>query len=218
MNTCTHDSCYADGQYQLPPLPYAPSDLEPFLDAETLRLHHDKHHAAYVKGANTATLAMKAMARGERSAEDAASVAQNLAFHLGGHLLHCLYWKNLSPVPQALPEGPLAEAIVLTYGSFEGFARLFRAVALGVQGSGWCVLGVEPIGKQLTINAILRHQEALSPRFCPLLVCDVWEHAYYLRYQHDRAAYVDAFMRHINWEIVAHRYSYCNPFCRHEKH
>lgn len=203
-------SAYAGGQYVLPPLPYPTDALEPLLDAETLILHHDKHHAAYVAGANNARETLRRVSAGEMPATAAPAACRDLAFNLAGHILHCLYWENLSPVKQALPNGELTDALYAEFGSYEGFLRQFRSVTTAVQGSGWGVLGVEPAGGRLCICAVHRHQDALLPGFRPLLVCDVWEHAYYLGYRNRRADYIEAFLNMINWEAVACRYHCCH--------
>lgn len=198
---CLRDG-YADGQYILPPLPYDVTALEPFLDAETLRLHHDAHHAAYVAGANAALAQQRSMS----SAGTSAAVAQSLAFNLAGHMLHTLYWGNLSPQAGQRPCGELARVIDSEFGSYSDFAQLFRNVATGVQGSGWAVLAKDAVSHRLVVLAAQKHQDALLPRMRPLLVCDVWEHAYYLRYRNNRAAYMDAFMNQICWHTVCQRY------------
>lgn len=210
MNTCCCTEGYADGQYVLPPLPYHPAALEPFLDEETVTLHHDRHHLGYVMGANVAAATLRAIALGEQPESLAEAATHKLAFHVGGHLLHCLYWHSLSPNPQPLSSPDLLAAMRLSFGSFDGFCRVFRAVALAVEGSGWAVLGVEPMSQRLIICAVHRHQMSLVPAMRPILVCDVWEHAYYLRYKNNRAAYVEAFIRQVHWSAVAHRFNhYC---------
>lgn len=196
---------YEDGRYVLPELPYAAVALEPVLDEQTVLLHHDKHHAAYVAGANAAAETLRRIAAGDLSPEAAPAASQLLAFNLGGHILHCLYWESLSPAPQEGPSGKLADAINASFGGYEGFERIFRAVTLAVQGSGWGVLGLDPVSGSLQVFGICRHQDVLTAGFCPLLACDVWEHAYYLRYHNNRAGYIDAFLKYIDWEKVNKR-------------
>lgn len=200
----------AGAPYVLPPLPYDVGALEPLLDAETLSLHHDRHHAAYVNGANEAARILQMVSAGELDEGAAAVATRQLAFNLGGHLLHSLYWMSMSPQQHHEPGGRLAQALMQSYGSYEGFLRVFRGVALGIQGSGWCVLGVHPGCSRLTVVGIGNHQDALLPGFCPLLACDVWEHAYYLRYHNNRAAYVQGFLLHLNWEYAEQQYEH---FC-----
>lgn len=211
MKTTCHCKGFAEGHYVLPPLPYDETALEPVISAETLRLHHDKHHAAYVAGANAAAETLRRVASGERAPEEAPAATNNLAFNLGGHILHSLYWGNLSPQPQGTPSGALADAINRSYGSYAGFLKIFSSVTLAVQGSGWGVLGVEPASQGLCIFGICRHQDALAPGFKPLLVCDVWEHAYYLTWRNNRKGYFDALMERVNWSAVETRYQdYCH--------
>ena len=197
---------YAEGRYILPPLPYPDSAIEPLLSAEALYLHHDKHHAAYVVGANAALDALRLINNGELSPQQAPSVSQNLAFNLGGHILHTLYWENICPTERHEPTGDLALAILRDFGSYAAFEQLFLTVSLAVQGSGWGVLGLDPMSHRLMVTGIRRHQDVLVPGFCPLLVCDVWEHAYYLNWRNDRKGYLYSFMQHINWNIVEQRY------------
>lgn len=196
---------YKDGRYVLPPLPYAAVELAPVLDEETVLLHHDKHHAAYVAGANAAAETLRRVAEGDLAAEAAPDATQLLAFNLGGHILHCLYWQSLSPEPQDGPSGSLADAINCSFGSYDGFVKIFRAVTMAVQGSGWGMLAVDPASGLLRVVGICKHQDVLVPGMEPLLACDVWEHAYYLRYHNNRAGYLDAFMQHINWKNVEQR-------------
>ncbi len=205
MNMIQLTDAYRDGQYVLPPLPQEPAAYEPLLDEQTVLLHHDKHHAAYVTGANEAADTLRRVQEGELPPTAASDATSRLAFNLGGHILHCLYWESISPNEDEQPTGVLADAVNRSFGSLEGFHRVFRAVSLAVQGSGWGVLGVDPVSGLLRIFGICRHQDALIPALQPILVCDVWEHAYYLRYQNNRAAYVDTFLRHIDWTRSAQR-------------
>lgn len=202
----THLTCgYEEGRYVLPDLPYAAASLEPLLDEETVLLHHDRHHAAYVAGANAAADTLQRVACGELAAEAAPEAARLLAFNLGGHILHCLYWESITGMQGCTPKGELADAINHSFGSMEGFEKIFKAVAMGVQGSGWSVVGMDPVSGLLRIFGIERHQDILAPGFLPLLACDVWEHAYYLRYHNNRAGYVNAFLKHIDWEKTQQR-------------
>lgn len=197
---------YEKGRYVLPPLPFDAAAVESFLDAETVQLHHDRHHQAYVDGANKAADTLQRIAAGEVPETMAMAATGDLAFHLSGHMLHSLYWQSLSPEIQPAPEGAFAEAVHASFGSFEGLKKVFRTVALGVQGSGWAVLGMDKASRLLRVLAVAKHQDALLPMFRPVLACDVWEHAYYLRYQNNRAAYVDAVMQHLNWRGAAERW------------
>lgn len=198
---------YGDGHYVLPPLPYDVTALEPLLDPETLRLHHDRHHAAYVAGANEAAGVLRRVATGELDPGEGVAATSRLAFNLGGHILHTLYWENMCPDASGEPCGSLADAINTAFDSYAGFLRVFTAVTNAVQGSGWGVLGLDPVSRRLCVCGICRHQDALLPGFMPLLVCDVWEHAYYLTYHNNRKGYVDAFMRLVDWDVVNNRYN-----------
>lgn len=204
---------YQGGKYALPPLPYPADALVPYLDEATLLLHHDKHHAAYVAGANEAAETLQRIAQGDLPPSLAPAATLNLAFNLSGHILHTLYWENLAPPPGKEPEGELADALTAAFSSVDGFKRVFRAATMAVQGSGWGILGVEPASRRLVVCAVQKHQDALVPGFKPLLVCDVWEHAYYLRYHNNRSSYMDAFFALINWEVVASRFrSHCHGY------
>ncbi len=216
MTCLCYSQGYADGQYVLPPLPYGEASLEPLLDAETLALHHDRHHAAYVAGANRAAALLADIARGESDASLAPAASSDLAFNLGGHILHCLYWRNMSPSPKDCPEGALLLAIEDTYGSFENMLTVFRTVAAGGQGSGWAVLGIDPVSRQPRLFGIRNHQDCLVPGFVPLMVCDVWEHAYYLRYHNNRGGYIGAFLEVADWAAAEKRFEHHICSCRHE--
>lgn len=211
VSPCMNHTCTSQGfchqQYVLPALPYEADALEPLLDAETVLLHHDKHHASYVEGANNAARILRMAAAGELDASAASVATQQLAFHLGGHILHSLYWQSITPQSGLRPEGKLAKAVESSFGSYEGFLKLFNGIAMGVQGSGWCVLGVNPVNRELVLCGITRHQDAVLPGVVPLLACDVWEHAYYLRYRNNRAAYLSAFLKQTDWASAEERFN-----------
>lgn len=197
---------YADGKYILPPLPYAYDALEPLMDEETVRLHHDKHHAAYVAGANAAADKLREIAEGKVDASMTTPYTRNLAFHASGHALHTIFWTNMSPTPKKAPDGALAKAIDEKFGSYDNFLKVFKATAAGVEGSGWALLGYDPTSKSLVICGIEKHQNLDIPGLVPLLACDVWEHAYYLKHKNNRAGFIDNFVQLINWEDVENRY------------
>ncbi len=199
MKTNPPTCAYRDGHYVLPPLPYDAADLEPLLDKQTVLLHHDKHHAAYVTGANEAVDILRRVQTGELDPAAAPDATSRLAFNLGGHILHCLYWESITPEDGEQPMGELLDAINRSFCSVEGFRRVFRSVTLAIQGSGWGVLGVDSASGLLRVFGICRHQDVLIPGFLPILACDVWEHAYYLRYHNKRADYIDSFLKHIDW-------------------
>jgi len=192
--------------YTLPDLDYDYAALEPHLSAEILELHHGKHHATYVAGVNTVIDEIAA----SRAADDFAALPgleKRLAFNLSGHVLHSLYWKNLSPDGGGVPEGELAAAIDDEFGSFEAFRAQMSAASVGVMGSGWGMLSWEPLGGRLTITQVLDHQDNLGLGSLPLLGIDTWEHAYYLQYQNRRADYVEAVWNVVNWADVADRFA-----------
>jgi Fe-Mn family superoxide dismutase len=191
--------------YELPELPYAYEALEPFLSAETLHLHHDKHHAGYVKGLNDTEDKLKAaQAAGDFAAIRA--LLDALAFNYSGHLLHSLFWTNMKPGGGGAPRGALAEQIQTAFGSFDKFKAEFLAATNAVQGSGWGILAWEPLGKKLVILQAEKHQNLAQWGVTPLLVLDVWEHAYYLQYQNRRPDFTAGFFEHaVNWDDVAGR-------------
>ena len=194
-------------EYTLPDLDYDYGALEPAISGEIMELHHSKHHATYVKGANDA-LAQLEEARDDGSISSKAPLlSKNLAFHLGGHTNHSIFWKNLSPNGGGEPTGELAEAIGRDFGSFEKFKSHFNAVALTLQGSGWAVLGYDHIGGRLVVQQLTDQQGNISANLTPLLMLDMWEHAFYLQYKNVKADYVNAVWDVFNWEDVASRYA-----------
>lgn len=201
---------FADGSYALPKLPYAYDALEPHIDEQTMRLHHDKHHQGYVNGLNTAVAKLKEYATaGTKDPLVLESLQRNLSFNGGGHLLHTVFWATMAPPKDGnnAPTGKLAEAIEKSFGSFEGFTSLFKQAAGGVKGSGWAVLAYEPLGDMLMVQSFNEHDCYVVSGSIPLLPLDVWEHAYYLKYQNQRTAYIDAYFNVINWPAVAELYS-----------
>jgi Fe-Mn family superoxide dismutase len=197
--------------YKLPDLPYDYAALEPHYSARMLELHHDKHHAAYVKGANT-TLERLAEARNREDFESIVGLEKTLAFNLSGHVLHSLFWKNLSPPGADVPEGKLARAIDDHFGSFADFRKHMSKAAETVQGSGWAALAWEPLGRSLVVEQIYDHQGNIGSGSLPLLVIDAWEHAYYLQYQNERPRYIEAIWNVVNWEDVQNRFDRCSGY------
>ena len=190
--------------YQLPELSYDYSALEPHISARIMELHHSKHHQAYVTGANAALEAME-KARSEDNFATLPKLQKDLAFNLGGHVNHSIFWKNLSPSSSA-PEGDLAAAITEYFGSFEAFKNHFSAAAIGIQGSGWAYLAWDALGNRMIIGQLYDQQGNLPMGNIPLLMLDMWEHAFYLDYQNVKADYVKAFWNIISWEDVANRF------------
>ncbi len=193
-------------EFTLPELPYAYDALEPHYDKETLEVHHSKHHAGYVKGLNTA-MAKLAQARSSGDYSLIKHWEREQAFHGAGHMLHSMFWENMRPGKNDnKAQGDLLTAIEKWFGSWEAFVAQFNAATCAVEGSGWGVLATCPEGS-LHILAVENHQKVWVQGLQPIMVCDVWEHAYYLRYQNRRAEWVENFMKLVNWEKVAQRYS-----------
>jgi superoxide dismutase, Fe-Mn family len=190
--------------YTLPDLPYDYTALEPSISGRIMELHHSKHHQAYVTGANTA-LAQLAEARDSDNLANVNKLEKDLAFNLGGHVNHSIFWTNLSPDGGDKPTGELAAALDDQFGSFDKFQAHFTATALGVQGSGWAVLAWDSIGQRLIIVQFFDQQGNLPAGIVPVLMLDVWEHAYYLDYQNVRADYVKAFWNIANWDNAQQR-------------
>jgi superoxide dismutase, Fe-Mn family len=191
--------------YTLPALEYDYAALEPYYAAHTLELHHDKHHKAYVDGVNT-TLEKLGSARESGDLSSIVGLEKTLAFNLSGHVLHSLFWKNLSPDGGDKPDGELAAAIDEFFGSFDKFKKQLTQATATVQGSGWGALTWEPLGERLFIEQIYDHQGNTGQGGVPLLVIDAWEHAYYLQYENRRPEYVDAMWNVIDWADVAARF------------
>ncbi|MDX2035807.1 MAG: superoxide dismutase [Isosphaeraceae bacterium] len=193
------------GMYTLPALPYGYDALEPSIDAETMKLHHDKHHAAYVKGANDALAKLAEIRDGKADAGLVTDTTEKLSFNLAGHVLHSVFWANLGPKSGA-PEGGLLAALDKNFGSVDKFKAHFSATAVQVQGNGWAVLAFEPVSRKLMVFQARNHQINAAWAGIPLLVIDVWEHAYYLKYRNVRADYVKAFWNVVNWSAVGQWY------------
>jgi superoxide dismutase, Fe-Mn family len=195
----------APAPYELPKLPYAFDALAPALEEKVVRTHYEKHHAAYVKGLN-ATLEKLQKARAEGSFADVKALSRDLAFHGSGHVLHSLYWTSMTPGGTGEPKGELRRVIDRDFGSLDAFSKQFAQAAKDVEGSGWAVLAWEPLGRRLVVLQAEKHQDLAIWGVTPILVCDVWEHAYYAQYLNLRAGYVDAFMKIIDWNASAARF------------
>ncbi|MEX5295411.1 superoxide dismutase [Kocuria sp. CPCC 205268] len=192
-------------KYTLPDLPYDYAALEPHISAKIMELHHDKHHATYVAGANTA-LEKMAEARANGDGAAAAKLSKDLQFNLGGHVNHSVFWQNLSPEGGDKPTGELAAAIDDHFGSFDAFRDHFTSAATTIQGSGWAILALEPVGGNLVIEQMYDQQNGVPVATIPLLQLDMWEHAFYLDYQNVKADYVKAFWNIVNWADVQERF------------
>ncbi|HNX40478.1 MAG TPA: superoxide dismutase [Methanothrix sp.] len=196
----------ADKKYTLPDLPYDYKALEPYISEAQLRLHHDKHHAAYVNGAN-ALLERLEKARQAGSEVDMKATLKELSFQAGGHVLHSLFWANLAPAAKAgkEPGGAVAEVLKKEFGSLERFKKEFSAAAASTEGSGWAALAWCGLTGRPMIMQIEKHNVNVYPMFRILMVLDVWEHAYYLDYRNERAKFVEAFWSLVNWDEVGRR-------------
>ncbi len=202
--------------YELPPLPYRKEALEPYIDAQTMEIHHDKHHGAYVANVNKAIAGKPDLEN--RSVEDLISNLKQVPDDVrgavrnngGGHANHSMFWKLMGPKAGGTPTGPLAEDIKATFGSFDAFREKFEAAGVGRFGSGWAWLVVN-VGKLEIVSTANQDNPLMGKNVCgvdgkPVLGCDVWEHAYYLKYQNRRAEYLKAFWNVVNWEEVAKYY------------
>jgi len=191
-------------KHKLPPLPYEYSALEPQIDERTIRIHHDRHHKGYVDGLNEAEKKLEeARENGDYSLIKHWS--REAAFHGSGHILHSLYWENMTP-EDTEPGGQFADHIERSFGSFDNCREQFLAATGTVEGSGWGVLAYRPMDDELTILQVENHQKLTQWGVHPLLVADAWEHAYYLKYQNKRGEYLENFMQIVNWDTVSKQY------------
>jgi Fe-Mn family superoxide dismutase len=195
--------------YELPPLPYPYEALEPHIDAQTMQIHHDLHHKAYVDGLNKA---LDGLAKARESGDFAAvqQLSRLVAFHGGGHANHTIFWQNMAPPNKGgggEPSGELAAAIKRDFGDFAKFKAHFSAAAAAVEGNGWGVLVWHPLLQRLTVQTMMNQQNLTILGSTPLLMIDVWEHAYYLKYQNKRPAYVEAWWNVVNWKDAEQRFA-----------
>ena len=192
--------------YSLPDLPYDYAALEPHISGRIMELHHDKHHAAYVTGANTA-LEKLAEARESGSFDTVNLQEKNLAFNLGGHVNHSVFWQNLSPEGGDKPTGELAAAIDQDFGSYDAFRAQFEATALGLQGSGWAILTWDTLGQKLVVVQLFDQQNNIPATLIPITQLDMWEHAFYLDYLNVKGDYVKAWWNIVNWADAQERFT-----------
>ncbi len=194
-------------EYTLPKLPYAYDALEPYIDERTVRLHHDKHHQGYVNGLNAALKKLE-----EARAKDDHSAVKDLlravAFHGSGHVLHTLYWEGVCPTSESREpaSGAFLDQVKKDFGSLVALKAELSAAAKAVEGSGWGVLAWEPVGGRLLVLQAENHQKLTVWGVRPLFVIDVWEHAYYLKYQNRRAEYVDGLWNIVNWAEIERKF------------
>ncbi|GAA3660293.1 superoxide dismutase [Nocardioides ginsengisoli] len=191
--------------YVLPDLPYDYGALEPSISGEIMELHHARHHHAYVNGINAAVEQL-AEAREKEAFGSLSTLEKNLAFHLGGHVNHSVFWPNMSPDGGDKPTGELAQAIDEYFGGFDRFRAHFQANALGVQGSGWSVLTWDVVAQRPFIVQHFDHQGNVPICMVPLLMLDMWEHTYYLQYRNDKATFVEQWWHVVNWDDVQRRF------------
>jgi superoxide dismutase, Fe-Mn family len=194
----------ATGVHVLPPLPYATDALEPYIDAETMTLHHGKHHAAYVKGLNEAEKAL-ADARLSGNFEYVQHWSRKAAFNGGGHFLHAMFWKVMAPHGKGgggAPDGPVAALINRDFGSFDAFRAHFSAAAAGVEGSGWALLHYRLSDGSLHVLQAENQHKLTAWDSVPVLGIDVWEHAYYVTYRNNRSEYISQWWNVVNWDQV----------------
>ena len=201
-------------RYILPRLPYGYDELEPFIDKETMQIHHQKHHQAYVDGLNK-TLEQIG---GESHPQYISSILSDLAsipesarsgvnFFGGGFENHKLFWETMSPNSEKIPHGRLSDAIDVYFGDFDSFKKIFSTTAISIQGSGWCWLVFNSTYNKIEIITTMNQDSPWTLRKIPLLGCDVWEHAYYLKHQNRRNDYIESWWNVINWEYVENRFS-----------
>ncbi len=189
--------------FSLPKLPYANNGLAPYISETQLTLHHDKHHLAYVNGAN-AIFEKLDKARKENTDLDQKALLKELSFHIGGHMLHSIFWENMAPAGKGggKPGGAIADVIEMEFGSFDRFKAEFTKAAVSVEGSGWAALAIQPCIQRAVIMQVEKHNVNVYATYQILMVLDVWEHAYYLDYKNDRAKFVEAFWNIVNWDYV----------------
>ncbi len=190
--------------YTLPDLPYDFSALEPHISARIMALHHGKHHAGYVRKANRAAERL-AEARSQNDVAVIGALEEQLAFNLSGHILHALFWNNLSPEGGCEPTGELAEQFRKDFGGFRRFRREMIETAGSIMGSGWAALCWEPVGNRLAILQVHDHHTHLIQGAEPIMVLDAWEHAYYLQYENRKSDYLEAIWNVWNWPDIASR-------------
>jgi Fe-Mn family superoxide dismutase len=193
-------------KYILPDLPYDYGALEPHISGKIMELHHDRHHRAYVEGANKAIQKLKE-ARQQQSFDNIAAIEKAIAFNVSGHVLHSIFWQNLTPKGGGEPEGDLAGAVERDFRSFALFKSQMIQAASTIMGSGWAALVWDPVIQRLGTTQIHDHQSEVTQGGLPLMVIDAWEHAYYLQYQTDKAKFFQAVWNLWNWKDITARFT-----------
>jgi len=204
-NIYVHETVLPPGGHHLPQLPYDYSALEPVISEEIMKLHHDRHHKSYVDGLNKAEVNLKKA----RETNDFSLVkhwSRELAFHGSGHNLHTIFWTNMSPTGGGQPKGLLLSSIESYFGSFEAFKKHFTEAAKQVEGNGWTLLVWSPRSRHLEVLQTEKHMDFAQWDVIPLLVLDVWEHAYYLQYKNNRTEYIENWWKIVDWENVKSRF------------
>lgn len=193
------------GKHRLPPLPYAYDALEPYINQEIMRLHHDEHHQSYVDGLNKAE---KELYKAKQKKEDnlIKHWLREQAFHGSGHNLHTIFWFNMTPESGKKPVGEIAKRITKDFGSWGAFKDIFTKAAASVEGVGWAILAWNPRSGRLVLQTFEKHQLFQIADIIPLLVLDMWEHAYYLQYKTNKNEYIDNWWNVVNWDDVNKRY------------
>lgn len=192
------------GQFELPALPYDAKALEPHIDAQTMQIHHDKHHASYVAGLNKALNELERIRDGQGDASLIKHWSREVSFHGSGHVNHTLFWMMMAPPGKGgggEPKGSLMQAIERDFGSFDRFVAHFKAAANAVEGGGWAWLVVDGLSGRLMVIQEEKQQDMMLTGASPILGIDVWEHAYYLKYQNKRSDYVSAWFNVVNWQF-----------------
>jgi Fe-Mn family superoxide dismutase len=192
--------------YTLPDLDYDYGALEPHVSADIMTLHHGKHHKAYVDNAN-ATLEKLAGAREKMDFAAVAALERALAFNVSGHVMHSIFWKNMTPKGGGKPAGELAQAIDRDFGNYDAFQKQLSEAAATIMGSGWAALSWEPLSQKLQVNQIYDHQSNYNVGSTPIMVIDGWEHAWYLQYKNVKAEFFKALWNIWNWDDIAKRYA-----------
>jgi Fe-Mn family superoxide dismutase len=197
--------------FTLPKLPYEYNALAPYISEEQLKLHHDKHHQKYVTDANKLLASIDEATKADQTIDYWVSfgyvkaLAKELAFNVGGHMLHSIFWENMAPAGKGgggAPSGAIAEIIDSNFGSFDRFKKLFSAAAVSTEGSGWAALAVHPCIGRAFIMQIEKHNVNIPPNFTVVMALDVWEHAYYVDYKNDRAKFAENFWNVVNWDRI----------------
>lgn len=192
-------------EYTLPDLSYDYGALEPHVSGQIMELHHSKHHQTYVTALN-GVVGQLAEARAGGSFGAIVGLEKTLAFNLGGHVNHSIFWQNLSADGGDKPTGDLASAIDNEFGSFDAFQAHFTAAATTIQGSGWAILGWDTLGSRLLIHQLYDQQANLPAGQIPLVMLDMWEHAFYLQYKNVKPEYVKAWWNVVNWTDAQARF------------